>query len=95
MNLELAPPVPPLYVRFRNIRMLMSTPTIETLQKQLAAAIERIEYLEHELARIRKNTNEAIQGNAYMLQTLVAHTGCKPPAGQYFTFGTNFDVGHH
>jgi predicted RNase H-like nuclease (RuvC/YqgF family) len=73
----------------------MSTPTLETLQKQLTEALNRITDLERDLERMRQNTNTALRGNAYMLETLVAHTGCKAPTGQYFSFGTNFDVGHH
>jgi predicted RNase H-like nuclease (RuvC/YqgF family) len=72
----------------------MSTPTLETLQQQLSDALERISTLERDIQRIRQNTNSALQGNASMIETLVAHTGCQPARGQYFIFGTQFDVGH-
>jgi len=73
----------------------MSTPTLETLQNQLTQALNRIDALETDLERIRQNSNTALRGNAFMLATLVAHTGCQAPRGTEFTFGTNFDVGHH
>ena len=73
----------------------MSTPTLETLQKQLADALNRITDIERDMERMRQNTNTALQGNSSMIEMLVAHTGCQPARGQYFSFGTNFDVGHH
>jgi predicted RNase H-like nuclease (RuvC/YqgF family) len=66
----------------------------EKLKKQLADALYRIEKLEEEIERVKKNTNAAIRGDAYLIKTLVEHTGCQPPRGTHFTFGTNFDVGH-
>jgi len=71
----------------------MSTPSIESLQKDIEKANTRIRELEEKIDRIVKNTNTAINGHTDILIRLIGHTNCPPPLGAEFTFVRNFDVG--
>ena len=71
----------------------MSTPTLETLQKQLAEYLKRINALEKQVETMRKRTNIMLNGHSAVLVRIIGHTGCRPPQGTEFDIILNADVG--
>lgn len=71
----------------------MTAPTTELLQQQLSQALSRINKLEAQVEKMRKNTNTALHGQTIILARLVDHNDCPPPPGTEFVFVRNYDVG--
>ena len=66
---------------------------LETLQKELADALDRIANLEKQVENMRRRTNVMLNGHSAVLVRIIGHTGCRPPQGSEFDIILDADVG--